>query len=413
MMKLARFMEDSFFLWKSWWRWTKYWQNGVTCWLQYLGHFFLARLSWIHLFCYWWIVSSWRRSIVTDGGCKRRDNQDQHSAHETRHLTSECARSFHVSPCCLHTHSLHKISRGSRVRVFALITSMHEASVTLRLWAVHSIRLPLLIHFESPAVLASLELPRGRTRSNTAYSANKEMGWTDESYSRSDILSPRYQGLRTGQEKEGESGCQDGCYRCGAQEQCQVNGPMCICGFCQAPGLWCQIEGSSAWSFHNSPRDRRPPSKRPKLPSWCMAARGLCWQSLASLEGNRSSGSSSQKGRSRTRLTRRSADMTMEATAHFHRCRLDENICFHKQRVWRIKNLIPWTDDVNQARCVFSFSWSVFSLPFHVSSHVTEHQRRERRPRMTEENLEEMEIEGEFKATERAQFLEREMHGPV
>ena len=63
----------------------------------------------------------------------QRDNQDRHSAHETRHLTSECARSLLVSSCCRHLHPSHTTSRGSRVRVFALISSMHEVSVTLRL----------------------------------------------------------------------------------------------------------------------------------------------------------------------------------------------------------------------------------------------------------------------------------------
>ena len=93
----------------------------------------------------------------------RRDNQDQHSAHETRHLTSECARGPLVSSCCRHLHSLHTTSRGSRVRVFALISSMHEVTVTLRLWALHSIQLHLLlILFQSPAVPAALLLPRGQ-----------------------------------------------------------------------------------------------------------------------------------------------------------------------------------------------------------------------------------------------------------
>ena len=50
-------------------------------------------------------------------------------------------------------------------------------------------------------------------------------------------------------------------------------------------------------------------------------------------EENTSSGSSSKKGPVHTRLTRRSADMMMKATAQFHLCRLYENACFHKQRV--------------------------------------------------------------------------------
>ena len=48
------------------------------------------------------------------------------------------------------------------VRVFALISSMHEVSVTLRLWALHSIQLPLLfILLQSRAVPGALQLPRG------------------------------------------------------------------------------------------------------------------------------------------------------------------------------------------------------------------------------------------------------------
>ena len=77
----------------------------------------------------------------------RRDNQDQHSAHKTRHLTSECARSLLVnsvqSCVVIFTHCTpHRVAQV--VRVFALISSMHEVSVTLRLWALHSIHLPLL-----------------------------------------------------------------------------------------------------------------------------------------------------------------------------------------------------------------------------------------------------------------------------
>ena len=97
--------------------------------------------------------------------------RDQHSAHETRHLTSECARSLLVSfvQSCIviFTHCTpHPVAQV--VRVFALISSMHEVSVTLRLWALHSIQLPLLfvlpllsILLQSPAVPAALLLPRG------------------------------------------------------------------------------------------------------------------------------------------------------------------------------------------------------------------------------------------------------------
>ena len=55
----------------------------------------------------------------------QRDNQDQHSAHETRHLTSECARSLLASSCCRHPRSLHTTSRGSRLKWSACLHSSH------------------------------------------------------------------------------------------------------------------------------------------------------------------------------------------------------------------------------------------------------------------------------------------------
>ena len=70
MVELARFMEDSFFsLCKTPWRWTKFFENRVTCKTCIWKQFFRA-FSWIHLLCYRWIVYSWRRSTVTDGVCK-------------------------------------------------------------------------------------------------------------------------------------------------------------------------------------------------------------------------------------------------------------------------------------------------------------------------------------------------------
>ena len=49
---------------------------------KYLGHFFRARFSWIHLLCYRWIVYSWRRSTVTDGVCKDNTSKDPFSRWE-------------------------------------------------------------------------------------------------------------------------------------------------------------------------------------------------------------------------------------------------------------------------------------------------------------------------------------------
>ena len=52
----------------------------------------------------------------------QRENQDQHKAHETRHLTSECARSLLVSSCCvcvvIFTHCTpHRVAQVVRVFV--------------------------------------------------------------------------------------------------------------------------------------------------------------------------------------------------------------------------------------------------------------------------------------------------------
>ena len=72
--------------------------------------------------------------------------------------------------------------RGSCLTCAHLTSSMHVASVTLRLRALHFIQLPLLlIHLQPPAVPPAL-LPQPWGSSNTAYFAKKEMDSTDESY---------------------------------------------------------------------------------------------------------------------------------------------------------------------------------------------------------------------------------------
>ena len=58
---------------------------------------------------------------------------------------------------------------------------MHDVSVTLRQYVLHSIQLLLVILLQSTAVPTALLLPRGLAV--TLYSANKEMGSTEESYS--------------------------------------------------------------------------------------------------------------------------------------------------------------------------------------------------------------------------------------
>ena len=107
----------------------------------------------------------------------RRENQDQHKAHETRHLTSECARSLLVSSCCRHTHSLHTTSR---VCTHLLHSWSERLSSTLS-----SPFHPTSYSSYSPSISSSSCCPSTSTRisSNTEYSANKEMWSTDESYS--------------------------------------------------------------------------------------------------------------------------------------------------------------------------------------------------------------------------------------
>ena len=118
----------------------------------------------------------------------RLDNQDQHSAHETRHLTSECARSLLVSSCCRHLHLIaHHIAwlKGRQS------TSPCVCTHLIRAWSErHSSTLSSPFHptsysSYSPSISSSSYCPSISTRisSNTVYSANKEMGSTDESHS--------------------------------------------------------------------------------------------------------------------------------------------------------------------------------------------------------------------------------------
>ena len=62
----------------------------------------------------------------------QRENQDQHKAHETRHLTSECARSLLVSSCCvcvvILTHCTpHRVAQGSRLKLSTCLSHLIHA----------------------------------------------------------------------------------------------------------------------------------------------------------------------------------------------------------------------------------------------------------------------------------------------
>ena len=80
MVELARSLVDSLFLWKSPWRWTKYWMNGVTCGLEYLERFFWTRLSWIQLF-----LLQMDRLQLTAVYCNRREVYSQDLGFQDKH----------------------------------------------------------------------------------------------------------------------------------------------------------------------------------------------------------------------------------------------------------------------------------------------------------------------------------------
>ena len=90
------------------------------------------------------------------------------------------------------------------------------------------------------------------------------------------------------------------------------------------------MEGSFTWSFHNSPLDPRPPSKRSQV---AIMRYGCTWTLLAismlmSHEETTSNASSLKRGPAHTRLTKRKVGTTMKVTTHPHLCRLYEHLCF-------------------------------------------------------------------------------------
>ena len=129
----------------------------------------------------------------------RRDNQDQHSAHETRHLTSERARSLFVSfvqSCVvIFTHCTpHRVAQGS-----ACLHSSHPCMKWALLFdfelSIPSNFLFSLFIFNFPQLL--LPFYFHEVSGNTAYSANKEMGSTDESYSHTEKVTNTFVHQRT------------------------------------------------------------------------------------------------------------------------------------------------------------------------------------------------------------------------
>ena len=107
----------------------------------------------------------------------RRDNQDQHSAHETRHLTKVVFLLVHV--VLIFTHCTpHRVAQV--VRVSHLIHAWSER---------HSSTLSSPFHPTSSSPCSSSISPQllltsyfHEVSGNTAYSANKEVGSMDESY---------------------------------------------------------------------------------------------------------------------------------------------------------------------------------------------------------------------------------------
>ena len=119
----------------------------------------------------------------------RRDNQDQHSAHETQHLTSECARSLLVSyvQSCVVIFTHCTPHRGSSCARVSSHPCMKWASLFDFELSIPSNFLFFSFSFNLPqSLLLFFHFYEGS--SNTAYSAKKEMGSTDESYLRIDLM---------------------------------------------------------------------------------------------------------------------------------------------------------------------------------------------------------------------------------
>ena len=112
------------------------------------------------------------------------ENQDQHKAHETRHLTSECARSLLVSSCCVCVVILILCTPHRVSQVVRMFVSSHPCMKWAALFDFE-LSIPSNFLLYSPSISSSSCCPSTSTRisSNTVYSANKEMESTDESYS--------------------------------------------------------------------------------------------------------------------------------------------------------------------------------------------------------------------------------------
>ena len=115
------------------------------------------------------------------GSTRKQESEMRREPRKSSILTSQCARSLLVSSCCRHLHLIaHHIAW---LKLCACLTSsMHVVSVTLRLWVLHSIQLPLLlIPLQSPADPAALLPPSMRTVV-TLRTPPKRWWSTDESY---------------------------------------------------------------------------------------------------------------------------------------------------------------------------------------------------------------------------------------
>ena len=148
---------------------------------KYLEQFFRALFSWIHLLCYRWIVYSWLRSTVTDGGCQYQHSWLRGTArceHQWQHdhfhrLPQWLSMSAHclVLSCLLHRHA--HTHRGSSVE-----------SVTPSTWS------SLCERFSSPWLSLSISCSSSRTFSSSSThlkfvenlhtSPNESMDSTDE-----------------------------------------------------------------------------------------------------------------------------------------------------------------------------------------------------------------------------------------
>ena len=134
-------------------RWN--WRSQNTVWLQVHNWTTISRKKELYI---WYCVCVVKRSDEphdTNDNVTTETQSTFHTAHINFQHVNWCMR----DPMCAKSSSQVLVvtictpHRGSSLSCASLMSSMHAVSVTLRLWVLHSIQLPLLlILFQSPAL---------------------------------------------------------------------------------------------------------------------------------------------------------------------------------------------------------------------------------------------------------------------